>query len=251
MPTNPTLADIADPILLGGLGYFACSILSLAMIVLIEGTVLRLLRWGSWKIAFGHAFIINLVTSLIGTGLLISFKVEQFYQIPVPGLFIGAFLLTVIVETIELKVLRRSVSFSRVSLNSLLANIFSYAFLVPMIFLFDYHLHPHPSRYPRPRPAPTLYSPTPSPATSNWMNAKTLSSYRLPSVLGLAHGVSDGAAGLLLGSLATDAPATQITLLVLFYNALGFGAQPLIGYFAGGIRSPRTFASGGNGTFGS
>ena len=69
------------------------------------------------------------------------------------------------------------------------------------------------------------------------MNAKTLSSYRLPSVLGLAHGVSDGAAGLLLGSLATDAPATQITLLVPFYNALGSGAQPLIGYFAGGIRN--------------
>jgi FSR family fosmidomycin resistance protein-like MFS transporter len=45
--------------------------------------------------------------------------------------------------------------------------------------------------------------------------------------------------------LATDAPATQITLLVLIYNALGFGAQPLIGYFADGVRSPRTFASGG------
>ena len=26
---------------------------------------------------------------------------------------------------------------------------------------------------------------------------------------------------------------------------LGFGAQPLIGYFADGVRSPRTFASGG------
>jgi FSR family fosmidomycin resistance protein-like MFS transporter len=77
------------------------------------------------------------------------------------------------------------------------------------------------------------------------MNAKTLSYYRLPSILGLAHGVSDGAAGLLLGSLAADAPATQITLLVLIYNALGFGAQPLIGYFADGIRSPRIFASGG------
>ena len=45
--------------------------LGFAMIVLIEGTVLRLIRWGSWKIAFGHAFIINLVTSLIGTGLLL------------------------------------------------------------------------------------------------------------------------------------------------------------------------------------
>ena len=165
MLTSSILADIASPIYLGQPGLFFYSLLGFAMIALIEGTVLRLLRWGSWKIAFGHAFIINLVTSLIGTGLLISFKVEQFYQIPVPGLFIGAFLLTVIVETIELKVLRRSVSFSRVSLNSLLANIFSYAFLVPMIFLFDYDLHPRPSRYPRPRPAPTLYSPTPSPST--------------------------------------------------------------------------------------
>ena len=136
------------------------------MIVLIEGTVLRLLRWGSWKIAFGHAFIINLVTSLIGTGLLISFKVEQFYQIPVPGLFIGAFLLTVIVETIELKVLRRSVSFSRVSLNSLLANIFSYAFLGAMIY---FNLYPQVLGYDRPglHWVPPIYSPSPSPATSN------------------------------------------------------------------------------------
>jgi FSR family fosmidomycin resistance protein-like MFS transporter len=76
------------------------------------------------------------------------------------------------------------------------------------------------------------------------MNTKTLFSYRLPAVLGLAHGVSDGAAGLLLGSLATDSPATQITLLVLVYNALAFGGQPLIGYFADSLRSPRLFVSG-------
>ena len=167
MLTSSILADVALPIYLGQPALFLYSLLGFALIVLIEGAFLRLLRWGSWKVAFVHAFIINLVTSLIGTGLLISFKVEQFYQIPVPGLFIGAFLLTVIVETIELKVLRRSVSFSRVTVNSLIANIFSYAFLVPMIFLFDYNLHPKPSRYPRPGPAPTLYSPTPSPPTSN------------------------------------------------------------------------------------
>ena len=77
------------------------------------------------------------------------------------------------------------------------------------------------------------------------MNPKTSFSYRLPSVLGLAHGVSDGAAGLLLGSLATNSPATQIMLLVLIYNALAFGSQPLIGYFADGLRAPRIFASGG------
>src|SRR5258708_3687191 len=76
------------------------------------------------------------------------------------------------------------------------------------------------------------------------MNTKPLFSYRLPAVLGLAHGVSDGAAGLLLGSLATHSPATQITLLVLVYNALAFGGQPLIGYFADSLRSPRLFVSG-------
>jgi MFS transporter, FSR family, fosmidomycin resistance protein len=77
------------------------------------------------------------------------------------------------------------------------------------------------------------------------VNPKTSFSYRLPSALGIAHGVSDGAAGLLLGSLATNSSATQITLLVLIYNALAFGSQPLIGYFADSLRSPRVFASGG------
>jgi MFS transporter, FSR family, fosmidomycin resistance protein len=77
------------------------------------------------------------------------------------------------------------------------------------------------------------------------VNTKTFGYYRLPSLLGLAHGVSDGAAGLLLGSFATSASGTQITLLVLIYNALAFGGQPLIGCLADGIRSPRVFASGG------
>jgi FSR family fosmidomycin resistance protein-like MFS transporter len=77
------------------------------------------------------------------------------------------------------------------------------------------------------------------------MNTKILPVYRLPLFLGFAHGVSDGAAGLLIGSLAASSPATQITLLVLVYNALAFGSQPLIGYFADSLRSPRLFASGG------
>jgi hypothetical protein len=169
MPTSPMLADIASPIAFGRPGFFLCSILSFGMIVLIEGIVLRLLRWGSWRTGFGHAFVINLVTSLIGTGLLILFKVEQFYQIPLPGLFLGAFLLTVIVETVELKVLQRSASFSRATVNSLLANIFSYAFLIPMIFVLNFNLYRSPSRYPRTRlrPAPSWYSPSPAPSTSN------------------------------------------------------------------------------------
>jgi hypothetical protein len=166
MLTSSILADIASPIYLGQLALFFYSLLGFAMIVLIEGTVLRLLRWGSWKIVFVHAFIINLVTSLIGTGLLILFRDGQIQQIPLPALFIGAFFLTVIVETIELKVLRLSVSFSRVTVNSLVANIFSYAFLGAMIY---FNLYPPVLGYELParRWVPPLYSPSPSPSTHN------------------------------------------------------------------------------------
>jgi hypothetical protein len=165
MLTSSILADIASPIYLGQPALFFYSLLGFAMIVLIEGTVLRLLRWGSWKIAFVHAFIINLVTSLIGTGLLISFKDGQ-SQIPLAAWFIGAFLLTVVVETIELKVLRLSVSFSRVTVNSLVANIFSYAFLGAMIY---FNLYPPVLGYELPARhwVPPIYSPSPSPSTHN------------------------------------------------------------------------------------
>jgi hypothetical protein len=72
------LADIASPIYLGLPSLFAYSLVSLTIIILIEAIVLRLLRWGSWKIAFLHAFIINVVTSLIGTGLITFAKEEKF-----------------------------------------------------------------------------------------------------------------------------------------------------------------------------
>ena len=59
------LADVLSPIYLGPPGLFICSVLSLAIIILIEATVFRLLKWASWKVAFLHGFVINLVTSLI------------------------------------------------------------------------------------------------------------------------------------------------------------------------------------------
>ena len=77
------------------------------------------------------------------------------------------------------------------------------------------------------------------------MNTRTQISLRLPLMLGLAHGVADAAAGLLLGSLATNSPATQIAFLVLLYNALAFGSQPLVGHFVDSSGSPRIFGSGG------
>jgi hypothetical protein len=72
------LADVLSPIYFSPPGLLVCSVLSLAGIVLIEGTVLRLLRWGSWRITFLHAFIINLISSLVGTGVLIFASQGQF-----------------------------------------------------------------------------------------------------------------------------------------------------------------------------
>ena len=63
-----------------------CSVISLAIIILIEATVFRLLKWASWKVAFLHGFIINLVTSLIGTAIVIFVGKERFaYDIPLPN----------------------------------------------------------------------------------------------------------------------------------------------------------------------
>jgi hypothetical protein len=58
---NPMLADMLSPIYLGPPGLLVCSVISLIGIILIEGTVLCLLRWAPWKTAFLHAFIVNLV----------------------------------------------------------------------------------------------------------------------------------------------------------------------------------------------
>ena len=61
----------------------------------------------------------------------------------------------------------------------------------------------------------------------------------LPLTLGLAHGAADGAAGLLLGGFAPRMPLAQVALLVLLYNILAFGAQPLAGIVADRLGRPR------------
>ena len=159
------LADIASPIYLSPPGLFACSVICLAVIILIEATVFRLLKWASWKVAFLHGFIINLVTSLIGTGIVIFAGQERFaYEIPFGIILIATFLLTVVIEAIELKLLRLAAPVSRVILNSVVANLFSYAFLVIIIYLalfsavIGYAGRTRPYR----SPIPSL-SPSPSP----------------------------------------------------------------------------------------
>lgn len=61
----------------------------------------------------------------------------------------------------------------------------------------------------------------------------------LPVSLGLAHGVSDCTSGLLLGSLAEGSSILSISTMVLLYNLLAFGAQPLAGLLVDKFRSPR------------
>jgi MFS transporter, FSR family, fosmidomycin resistance protein len=67
----------------------------------------------------------------------------------------------------------------------------------------------------------------------------------LPLILGLAHGVADGAAGLLLGGLPHMMTLERVALLVLVYNVLAFGGQPLLGLVADRLGRPRPAALAG------
>jgi FSR family fosmidomycin resistance protein-like MFS transporter len=63
--------------------------------------------------------------------------------------------------------------------------------------------------------------------------------YLVPILLGLAHGVADGSVGMQLGSLNGSVPFERIGLLVLLYNLLAFGGQPLVGLVSDWLRAPR------------
>lgn len=64
----------------------------------------------------------------------------------------------------------------------------------------------------------------------------------LPVSLGLAHGVSDCSAGLILGSLTNSMSLYGVGSLVLLYNILAFGAQPLAGLLTDRLKNPRLSA---------
>lgn len=69
----------------------------------------------------------------------------------------------------------------------------------------------------------------------------------LPAVLGLAHAVADGSAGLILGGLPARMDLGEVALLVLLYNVLAFGAQPLVGMLVDQMQRPRAAVLGGMG----
>src|SRR5688572_33104157 len=72
--------------------------------------------------------------------------------------------------------------------------------------------------------------------------ATRMRSVSLPATLGLAHAVADGSAGLILGSLAHVMPAGEVAQLVLLYNVVAFGGQPVAGLITDHARSPRAAA---------
>lgn len=69
----------------------------------------------------------------------------------------------------------------------------------------------------------------------------------LPVVLGLAHGVSDCSAGLIIGSLSPGMSIYGIGSLVLLYNILAFAVQPLAGLLTDKLKSPGIAAVAGLG----
>lgn len=62
----------------------------------------------------------------------------------------------------------------------------------------------------------------------------------LPLLLGLAHGVTDGVVGWLLGSLIQTLPLPQVGLMILLYNFLAFAGQPVAGLLVDRLKRPRT-----------
>jgi FSR family fosmidomycin resistance protein-like MFS transporter len=62
----------------------------------------------------------------------------------------------------------------------------------------------------------------------------------LSLILGLSHGVADAAAGFLLGSLAYTVSLEQASWLIILYNILGFGYQPVAGMLTDRFKCPRS-----------
>lgn len=66
--------------------------------------------------------------------------------------------------------------------------------------------------------------------------------YLLPLLFGLAHGVSDASAGLLVG-ITWQLSSPGAKYLILLYNGLAFGLQPLAGLLLDRINQPRRGAA--------
>ena len=62
-------------------------------------------------------------------------------------------------------------------------------------------------------------------------------------ILGISHGIADAAAGFLLASLPRTMSLEQASFMIIIYNILGFGYQPLVGILTDKLKRPRLSVS--------
>lgn len=77
-------------------------------------------------------------------------------------------------------------------------------------------------------------------------NSGNHAAWRLPALLGFIHLLNDLTAGLLIGSAAaSDISGEKLSMLVLVYNVIAFGSQPLAGLLSDRYRLSRIFVYAG------
>jgi hypothetical protein len=122
-----TLGDIAGP-------YAPWPVVLISLIVLflgiplIEALVYMALKWGNFKRSFKDAFLVNLITTLVGFGLLaVQPYLPNRNVLSRPDSFlVVAFILSILIEGAVLLRLRRH-STGHTGLVAIAANVVSYA----------------------------------------------------------------------------------------------------------------------------
>ena len=112
-----------------GAGLGGLCILTL-VITLLEAIVLLLLKWGSFGRSLAAALVMNLVTTMIGFGMLVFMKGDAVYL----GLLLD-FLLSILIEGGVLMLFRRGAARAN-WIASLSANAASYLIIILPIFIF-------------------------------------------------------------------------------------------------------------------
>ena len=124
--------DVAGPgvlLFMVGAGLGGLCILTL-VITLLEAIVLLLLKWGSFGRSLAAALVMNLVTTMIGFGMLVFMKGDAVYL----GLLLD-FLLSILIEGGVLMLFRRGAARAN-WIASLNANAASYLIIILPIFIF-------------------------------------------------------------------------------------------------------------------
>lgn len=109
--------------------YIALLIMWTLLIVLLEGVVLTLLRWASFKQSLVSSLAANLVSTFIGIILLAFVKQPQFIYVLI-GWMISSLLDSMILVAYKRSSIRQTITVA------IIANLASYAVLILPVFYF-------------------------------------------------------------------------------------------------------------------